>query len=114
MEIDIPHQQDIIANLQESFETLKGSWKCDEIELDIITSKERFEKLKVEIRDVAVSLPLLKESFEDLPPLLESLAWVQEVLVLIDIDVEINDREDVDKEMNRLKVSTEYFGAMKI
>lgn len=62
--------------------------------------------MQVEIKDVAASLPLLKESFEDLPPLLESLAWVQEVLVLIEIDIEINDREDVDKEMNRLKVIT--------
>ena len=108
LEIDIPHQQDIIENLQESFETLKGSWNCDEIESDIVTSKERFEKLKVEIKEVAAHLPLLKESFEDLPPLLESLAWVQEVLVLIDIDIEINDREDVDREMNRLKVSIAF------
>ena len=107
--MDIPHQQNMMENLQVSFETLSGNWKCVEIESDITTSKDRFEKLNVDIKDVATKLPLLKKSFEDLPPLLESLAWVQEVLVLIDIDVEINDREDVDKEMNRLKVSMKRY-----
>ena len=104
LETDVPLQQEIVESLQDSLDTLSGHWKCDEIESDISTSKERFEKLKLDIEGVATCLPHLKESFENLPPLLESLAWVQELMVLIDIDVDINEREDVEKEMNRLQV----------
>ena len=46
----------------------------------------------------------MKESFDHLPQLLESLAWVQELFVLVSLEIEIDDKDDVDKEIDRLKV----------
>ena len=76
----------------------------DEIQNDIENSQQRFTILKQDIQQLATHLPELKQSFQDLPELLEALAWVQEMFVLVERNIEIDVREDVKKEMERLQV----------
>eukprot|EP00111_Clytia_hemisphaerica_P004722 TCONS_00013567-protein len=104
LETDIPLQDELLEHLQNSYTTLSQKWKVDEICHDIQNSQQRFTTLKQDIQQLATHLPELKQSFQDLPKLLEALAWVQEMFVLVERNIEIDMREDVEKEMERLQL----------
>ena len=46
----------------------------------------------------------MRDLYVHLSKILESLAWIQEIMVLIDLNAEINSQEDVESELNRLQV----------
>ena len=77
----------------------------DEIQNNIENSQYHFTILKQDIQQLATHSPELKQSFQDLPELLEAfIAWVQGMFVLVERNSEIDVREDVEKEMERLQV----------
>jgi len=97
-------QEELLEHLQESYANLSENWQVHEIDEDIETSRNRFSALTADLTILDSQLPLMKESFDHLPKLLETLAWVQELFVLVDKEIEVDEKEDVEKEINRLNV----------
>lgn len=94
----------MLEHLQDTSRSLSKNWYIEELDNDIASAGGRLNKVQESIAVLREQHDKLRESFEHLSKVLEALAWVQEVLVLLDLEVQLNNKDDVEKELLRLKV----------
>ncbi len=112
---------DIAGKLSSTVESLSANWTIPDLMEDFESLKSRFEMVKLTIDEVKAALPSMHECYEFQTGLLEVLTWVQELLVVLEMEYMIDDADQIEEELNKLKVSifiviimpSEWFNQLK-
>ena len=69
----------------------------------------RILALNVQTEEVTKNFDVINECYKCMTHLLETLAWVQEMLVIVEIEVEITCEDDIQQVITKLQVEAFSF-----
>ena len=104
MIVDIDENVEALDKLEESYQQLSSNWNVDELKNDVEEARQRFDALKVQTDEMNKHFDAINACYEYMMPILETLAWTQEMLVVVEIEAEINTEDDIKNEIDKLEV----------
>ena len=98
--------QENLSKLSETVDLLSSNWTIPDLREDFEELAEKFKTVTEQTQAITQTLPHLHKCYKFQTDLLEVLAWVQELLAVLESEYYMDDEEQIAEELEKLKVGS--------